>query len=638
LSKRRVYLDNLPLEEAERNYGEFLQAKGIKMRTESVPVKSAVGRVTSKAVFARNSSPHYHAAAMDGVVVRAQDTYGASESTPVRLQLGPQALEVDTGDPVPEGFNAVIMVEQLYYPDEETIEIIQPAAPWQHVRTVGEDMVVGEMIVPARHQLNPVDIGALLAGGVLEVEVFSRVKVGILPTGTELVPPGTELKPGDIVEYNGSMLVSAARNWGAEAEVLKATIDDFAQLKQKIGKAAEYYDIVVVNAGSSAGREDFTAKIIQELGEVVVHGVAIKPGKPVILGAIGRTPVIGIPGYPVSAYFTFDLFVKPLVYMLQGLDRPAGEMLKAVTARKIVSPLGQEEFMRVKLGKIGNKLIATPISRGAGVITSLVKADGILRIHRLSEGYHAGEEVEIQLMRSLTRIENTIVITGSHDMCLDILRNQLGKRGLADLSSAHVGSMGGIKAIRRGEAHAAGIHLLDAESGQYNIPYVQRYLPEKNVVVMNLVYRQQGLIVAPGNPKNICEISDLSRPGVSYVNRQGGAGTRLLLDFYLDRLSISPDLIDGYRREEYTHLAVAVAVASGTADCGMGILAAAHAMGLDFIPVAEERYDLLIDGDYWDSPLMQSLRIIIESEEFLAEVNKLGGYSTRDTGKIIWRS
>ena len=231
--------------------------------------------------------------------------------------------------------------------------------------------------------------------------------------------------------------------------------------------------------------------------------MAIKPGKPVILGAIGQTPVIGIPGYPVSAYFTFDLFVKPLVYRLQGLDLPAEEKVTAFTARKIVSPLGQEEFMRVKLGQIGPKIIATPISRGAGMVTSLVKADGILRIPRLSEGYHPGQAVEVTLMRGAQRIGKTLVITGSHDLCLDLIRNRMESQGGAYLSSAHVGSTGGLLAIRRGEAHGAGIHLLDPLSGEYNISAIEKFLPGQQVVLMQLVYREQGLIIPPGNPKAI---------------------------------------------------------------------------------------------------------------------------------------
>jgi putative molybdopterin biosynthesis protein len=638
VAKRRVYLDNLPVEDAQTVYWEFLSKENIKGKTEEIPVPQAAGRVTAEAVYALVSSPHYHAAAMDGVAVRAKDTYGASETTPVRLKINEQAVEVDTGDPVPKGFDAVIMVEDLYYPDEDTIEIIQPVAPWQHVRTVGEDMVVGEMIVPARHRLSPVDIGALLAGGILNVKVYSRVRVAILPTGTELVSPGSDLKPGDIIEYNGSMLAAAVRSWGAEAQILGMTVDDYDLLKDKIKSAADSFDLVVVNAGSSAGREDFTSDIIRELGKVVVHGVAIKPGKPVILGAIGQTPVIGIPGYPVSAYFTLDLFVKPLVYRLGGGDLPMPAKIKALTAKKIVSPLGQEEFMRVKLGKIGGKVIATPISRGAGIVTSLVKADGILRVPRLSEGYHAGQEVEVELMRESERVERTLIITGSHDMCLDIIRNYLEKKGLAYLSSAHVGSTGGLMAIRRGEAHAAGIHLLDPETGEYNVSYINKYLPGKRVVLLNLVYRQQGLIVLKGNPKNIKGIADLSRPDLTFVNRQAGAGTRVLFDFQLQQLGIQPNDIEGYKREEFTHLGVAVAITSGTADCGMGILAAAQAMDLDFIPIAEERYDLLFDADYWDSQLVQALREVIVTKDFLKEVESLGGYSTRDTGKIIWRN
>ncbi len=647
MGKRTVYLDNLNLEEAREKFmlKVYANQESSARKSELIPVDKALGRVTAGPVYAKISSPHYHASAMDGVAVQAHDTVGARETNPIRLRLGEQAFYVDTGDPLPAGCDAVVMIENVnkYSLEQsagehhEYVEIIASVAPWQHIRPIGEDLVATEMILPGSHQLGPFDLGALLAGGIGEVAVKKLPKVGVIPTGTELVELGTKLQPGSIIEYNSRVLAGMVTQWGAEAVRYPIVIDDYDLIKNAVAKAARENDIVLINAGSSAGSEDFTAAVIAELGELICHGVAIKPGKPVILGIVAGKPIVGVPGYPVSAAITCDLFVKPVVEIFT--DRPVEPRprLQAILSRQVVSPLGQEEFVRVKCGRVGDKFVTTPIARGAGIIMSLVRADGILRIPRLSEGYSAGKAVEVELFRTPEAVAKTSVVVGSHDITLDLLANQLALDFQGwNLASAHVGSLGGLLAIRRGEAHLAGVHLLDPESGEYNVPYLTKYLNKTPVVLVNLVYRDQGLIVPKGNPLGISGLADLAGGKIRYINRQRGAGTRILLDYELGKLGIKPETITGYEREEFTHLGVAVAVAAGSADTGLGILAAAKALELDFIPVERERYDLLIPEEFWDSPYVQNLLEIRVREKFHAEFHALGGYDTKDMGKIMF--
>jgi putative molybdopterin biosynthesis protein len=641
VATRRLYLSNEPWEQALENFLTNLKQKNILApgSSEVIPVTEALGRVTAEPVFALISSPHYPAAAMDGIAVKAEKTYGASESTPVQLSLGSDALEVDTGDPIPEGFDAVIMAEDLHYLSEELIEIIQAAAPWQHVRPIGEDIVATEMILPSNHLIRPYDIGGCLAGAVTEVAVYSRPKVVLVPTGTELVEPTSKVKPGDIIEYNSKVLGALVEEWGGQPIYYPHIPDDYQALKTGLLKAAEEGDIVVVNAGSSAGREDYTPALVNELGEVYTHGLAIKPGKPALLGVINNKPVIGVPGYPVSAVIVFELLVKPLIYGKLQLMAPQRTEVEATLSRKTPSPIGMEEFVRVTLGQVGEKLMATPVSRGAGVITSLIRADGIIRIPRLAEGYGAGEKVKVELLKSLETIMRTLVAIGSHDLAIDILNDHLKRMFPGySISSANVGSLGGLMALKRGEAHLAGTHLLDENTGEYNVSYINRYLPKAEVVLVNLVYREQGFMVPKGNPKRITSIEDLTQEKVEFINRQAGSGTRVLLDYLLKKAGIDAREISGYEREEYTHLAVAAAVNSGTADVAMGVLAAAKAFDLDFIPVTHERYDLCIPKKFWESSLCDKLRAVLAAEDFRKAVESKGGYDLSDCGKVMWYS
>ena len=636
--RRQYYLSDIPLHEAVQKFQDALQQAGALTlsEAETVPLEQAHRRVTAAPVWAARSSPHYDAAAMDGVAVRAQETIGATETSPLRLKIDTQAIWVDTGDPMPPGFDAVIMVEVIHEVDDTTIEIQAPVAPYQHVRPLGEDIVATELVLPASHLLRPQDLAACAAAGLTALAVRKPPHVAVIPTGTELIPIGTEPKAGDIIEFNSLMLGAMIAEWGGKATRWQAIPDDYERLKHTILDALAASDIVVVNAGSSAGSEDYTARAIADLGQLVVHGVALRPGHPVVLGVVGSKPVLGIPGYPVSAALTCELFIKPLIEQKLGIPPQARPKMTARISRKVLSPTGEDEYLRVRLGQVGEKMVATPIQRGAGVIMSLVRADGLVTIPRFSEGLDAGQEVVVELLRSPESLAGTIVAIGSHDLTLDLLASELRRsHPNLTLASSNVGSLGGLLAVQRGEAHLAGSHLLDEATGEYNLAFIRRYVKDRATVVVNLVQRIQGFIVPPGNPKAITTLADLTRTGITFVNRQRGSGTRVLLDYLLQQQSLSPTHITGYEREEFTHLAVAAAVAGGRVDVGLGVLSAARALGMDFVPLQNEQYDLVMPREFYDSDLLQPLLALIRSAAFQQQVEALGGYDVSAMGKVI---
>ena len=634
---RRYYLQDVPLDEARARYNQALEAAGALRHagSESVLVQNALARITAAPVWARRSAPHYDSAAMDGVAVRSRDTAGATETSPLSLTLPDQARWVDTGEPIPEGFDAVIMVEVVQEVDDTTIQITAPVPPYNHVRAIGEDIVASELLLPENHMLRPADLGACAAAGVIELQVRPKPRVAIIPTGTELVDIGADPKPGDIVEFNSLVLGGMLNEWGAEPVRFSPVSDDPEKLQCAISTAVEQCDLVLVNAGSSAGAEDYTAGLVEKLGELVVHGVAIRPGHPIVLGVVEGKSVIGIPGYPVSAAISCELFVQPIIEAMLGREVIPRQTAKAVVTRRVQSPMGEDEFLRVRLGQVGDRMVATPVQRGAGVISSLVRADGLTLIPRSVEGVEAGSEVLVQLLKPIEEVRKTIVAIGSHDMVLDLIASRLSsKTGGPGLSSANVGSMGGLLAIRRGESHIAGTHLMDEETGEYNVAFIERYIPNREVALVHLAARTQGLMVKCGNPQGISSLSDLIRSDISFVNRQRGSGTRVLLDFELRKMGIDANKVRGYLREEYTHLAVAAAVSGGKADAGLGILPAAKAMGLDFMPLFSEEYDLVIPAEYFESELLGPMMDLIRTPKFQRQVEALGGYDATKMGML----
>lgn len=630
---RNLYLDNMDVDEALEL---FLDRAGQKQQNEKISVIGSLERVTAEPVFAVYSSPNFNASAMDGIAVKARDTFEASEVNPVLLTKGVHYKYVDTGDPISDPYDAVIMIEDIVEAGEGKVKIISPAFPWQHIRPIGEDIVANEMIIPSNHIIRPVDIGALLSGGITEIKVYKKPRVGIIPTGTEIVEPGEELHIGDIIESNSRIFEGLVIEYGGEPKRYAPIPDDYERLRTALKNAALENDIVVINAGSSAGSEDFTAKLVRELGELILHGIATKPGKPAILGLIEGKPVIGVPGYPVSAWVVFEIFAKALIKRWAGRPLKEEKTVEAVLSKRLVSSLKNKEYVRIKLGKVNDNLIATPLNRGAGVTMSLVRADGILEISQTSEGYEAGEKVSIKLLKDIEDIQNTIVSIGSHDLIMDIAGNMMHRRNSAyNLSSAHVGSMGGIMAIRRGEAHMAPIHLLDEKTGIYNIEYIKKYLGSMDMALIKGVKRVQGIITRKGNPKGIKSILDIAREDIQFVNRQKGAGTRILADYLLKKSEIHADKIRGYEREMTTHMAVAAAIASGTADMGIGVYSAAKAMDLDFIPIGDEDYDFAIPRAFLELDMIKLFIEVITSQEFKDYLKDMGGYGTERTGEII---
>lgn len=646
--ERNIYLHDIPLDEAWRAFTGALERVGLwePLAAEEVPVAEGLGRVTAAPIWARHSAPHYHASAMDGYAVRARDTLGATETTPVTLMEGTPdqvvrpAQPVNTGHPLPAWADAVIMIEHVQPLGEGQLAIRSAVAPWQHVRPLGEDMVATELVLPANHVLRPVDLGAAAGCGHAALSVRRRPRVAILATGSELVTPGGALEPGHVVEYNSIVLAAQVTEWGGLPERLPPVPDDPDAIRAAVDAAARTADLVLINAGSSAGSEDYTAAVVRASGDLLVHGIAVRPGHPVVMGLHGaqggrRVPVIGVPGYPVSAALTGEIFVRPLLDRWLGRPVEPSPSIEGELTRKVLSPTGDDEFMRVTVGKVGDRVLVTPLGRGAGVISSLVRADGLVRIPRFSEGHAAGERVTVQLYRSPATLDGTALIIGSHDLTLDLLAQFLAERHPGfRLVSAHVGSVGGLIALRRGHAHMAGCHLLDVESGEYNAPYVRQYVPGQSVRLVTLVERQQGLILPPGNPQGIRSLHDLVRPDLRYANRQRGAGTRLLFDHLLAQAGLTPDHISGYESEQITHLAVAAAVQSGQADAGMGVLAAASALGLDFLPLGMERYDLALPLNHAEVPAVAATLDLLQDSAFRAAVAALPGYAVARMGEV----
>jgi len=631
-----------PLQEAkELFFSRFGRDKRTDM--ETISIEDALGRIIVEPVFAKRSCPSFHSAAMDGIAVRAEETYGTTEKYPRTLKVGRDAVWINTGQPLPESFNAVIMVEKIHQLDKNHMEIRSSAYPWQHVRKVGEDIVATQLILAQNHRIRPFDVGALVGAGVFSIKVWEKPRVAIIPTGTELihyrdVEEKDTLKQNKIIEYNSLVLAGLVRDCNGIPIVYGIVPDVEENIREALKKAIESEaHVVIINAGSSAGSKDFTASIINEMGEVLVHGVGMMPGKPTILGIVKDKPVVGNPGYAVSSTLSFEQFVKPLLYRLQGQQPPKPHTVKVQPSRDIPSKLGIEEFLRVNIGKVGPKFVATPLPRAAGSITTLTRAEGIIRIPALSEGISQNEGIEAELLVEEEDLLNTVVIIGSHDINIDILADEIRWQGHnIRISSGNVGSLGGLIALKKGTCHLAGSHLLDAETGQYNISYIKRYLKGVRISLFHLVLRDQGLIVAKGNPKGIKGIEDLAGSDIVFVNRQAGSGTRVLFDYNLGQLGIEPKAIKGYDHDEFTHMAVAVDVLSGAADCGMGIFAAARALDLDFVPMVREQYDLVIPSAMVEQPNIKVVLDTIRSRHFRERVVALGGYDPSKSGEL-WR-
>ncbi len=622
---KHKYLDNMPLKEAKEKYISMLKNNGFVYQTETVPSALSYDRITAKAHYAKICSPHYNASSMDGIAVLSEDTFEASERSPVILTQDKYTV-VDTGDPVPENRDAVIMVEDVIFTEDGNAKIYSSAKPFMNVRQIGEDICMGDMLVPSFTKITPALAGALLAGGNISADVIKKPRFGIIPTGDEIVSPRENPGKGEILEFNSAIFSSMLTSFGAESIIYSIVPDKKELIREALRKAVSECDGVLILAGSSAGRDDYTKDIINELGTVLVHGIAVKPGKPAVLGAVGNVPVIGLPGYPVSAVVIMNEIVRDVLASYYNQGSVTKPTVNAKLGRRVNSSLKYEEFVRVTLGKVGETSVAVPISGGAGVITSFTKADGILRVPQNLEGIEAGKEVEIELLTDINKIENVLLVTGSHDPVIDEISDIIKRMGSGfSLTSSHVGSMGALSALKTKTAHMGAIHLLDEETGEYNESYVKKYFPSGGVKLIKGIKRVQGLMVQKGNPLGINGFQDIGKG--TYINRQGGSGTRILCEYLVKKYSLDKDSIKGYYNEEFTHTAVAAGIKNGNADMGLGIYSAAKMYDLDFIPVCDEEYDFIIAEDALENENVQLFLSIIRSEEFVERINKLGGYS-----------
>ncbi|MDR3640732.1 MAG: molybdopterin biosynthesis protein [Humidesulfovibrio sp.] len=642
MAERNIFLSTIEPAEAVRLAKAALERASL-IKPETVAAHEALGRVTSAPIFARCSSPTYHTAAMDGIAVASATTFAAHESNPLRLVKGQNYVPVNTGHPLPDGLDAVVMIEHVHTQSDTVVCIEAPAFPWQNVRRIGEDIVASELLLPQNHTLTAYDLGALLSAGIFEVSVWERVRLTFIPTGDEVLDflDRPTPAPGQIIESNSQVFRAIASSWGAAPTWTAPVPDRPEALKAAVASAlAEGAHVVVVGAGSSAGSKDFTHTVFESLGEILCHGISVMPGKPTLLGVTrglfeGRL-LVGAPGYPVSAVVCLEDVLAPIARWLTRQMPQERQRITARLARKIPSRPGLEEIVRLAVGKVGEGFVAAPLARGAGLITSLTKAQAVTRIPAQSEGLAQDARIEAELFVPLAALESVLMHIGSHDNILDLLANEfMGLGEPLSLVSSHVGSMGGLTALKHGAALFAGCHLFDPVSGDFNFPFLQRHLPGLDLTVINLAIRHQGLIVRKGNPKNIAGVADLARPDVRFINRQRGAGTRILLDHHLAQAGIAPADVQGYDRDEFTHMAVAVNVLTGAADCGLGIFAAAKAMGLDFVPLARERYDLILPTAFLADPRIKTLREIIGQEGFQERMRKLGGYDTPLTGQVM---
>lgn len=620
---RNIYIENKDPKEALSLYLENLN---IKSNAEEISLRDALNRISSEPIFSKISSPQSHLAAMDGICVNSSITNLASEINPLKLYENKDFIYVNTGNVIPDKFDSVIMIEDVLERDG-FIEIISPSKPWQHIRPIGEDIVKGEMVIPSNYKIDSFALGSLAASGNFKVKVYKNPIISILVTGSEIVSSVKSASTGTIIDSNSYMLSGLVSEFGGIPKICNPIPDIYDSIKSEIISAVNNSDIVIINAGSSAGTHDYTVHIIRELGKVFTHGVALKPGKPTILGEISGTPVIGIPGYPVSAYVSFKEFVVPVINSFLNKTTSSQNKIEGILTKKIPSSFKYRELVRVNTGIVNNEIIATPITRGAGITTSLLKADGIIEIDRSLEGLNTGDKVEISLLKPIEKIKENILSIGSHDILMDILRDYI------PITSSHVGSLGGIMALKQNQCHLAPIHLLDSKTGEYNISYVKQYFKEPMILIKG-VKRIQGFMVKKGNPKNITSIQDLASPNIKFVNRQRGAGTRILLDFLLDKNKISKDSIVGYQREMLTHMSVAAEVNSNKVDVGLGVYSAAKEMDLDFIPVGNEEYDFLIRKSSLE--FLSSFIKALKSEEFKIALEKLGGYEFTNTGELIY--
>lgn len=629
---RNIYLKTRSLEEVHELIEEEFKDFYNSVEVEEIDVRKALNRVAAEEIYSIYSSPSFHSCGMDGVMVESKKTAAAREHMPLTLTKE-DYMYCDTGDPLLKPYDAVIMIENIVE-EGDSITIQAPVHSWENVRPIGEDIIEKDLIFPQFHKFRPIDLSIMLSAGLKKVKVIKKPKLAIIPTGDEIVSGSEGLKVGEIIESNSAMFVAMAEEMGAEAEVLSIVKDDRELLKATVKEAMEKYDMVVMNAGSSAGRDDYTASIAKDLGKLLAHGISIRPGKPAVIASIGGKPFIGVPGYPVSGHIVFQEVIETILEHKMHLKKKEVTVVEGELTRPAVSSLKNTEYVRVKVGKIKDKLFFTPMDRGAGSSYSLSQSDGYLIIDKNSEGHVKGERVAVRLHDHVrpSDFDKRIVSIGSHDMVLDIINDLFAKEGSEySLLSSHVGSFSGLQALLSDNCHIAPSHLL-GKDGKYNNEAVSMLFKGEEMAMINVVGRRQGFIVEKGNPKNIKTIEDLK--DLKMVNRQRGAGTRVLFDYLLEKAGIEGKGIEGYDHEVTTHLAAALAVKNGDVDFAVGVESAAVKMDLDFIYLADEDYEFVLKRETLDQEPIKELIEMLRSDLFKKTVDALGGYNTLKSGEV----
>lgn len=605
-ARQEQFLAIVSAEEAMRRFQAALDLRPLP--AETVPLAAALGRVVAQGVAALADAPPFDRSSVDGFALRAADSAGASEAEPRRFRLNAEvlacgvapAIEVSpgtataiaTGGVVPRGADAVVMIEQTALeegPDGPVMLLSRAAAPGQCIAFAGSDIARGEALLRAGTPVTSREIGMLAAAGLAEIPVVRRPRVAVLSTGDELVPPGQPLPPGGIYDSNAAILCAAVAEHGGEAVPLGIFRDEVAVLEAAVRQALEVADLVVMSGGTSKGAGDVSHRILARLEApgVLVHGVALKPGKPLCLAAVGSKPVVILPGFPTSAVFTFQEFVVPVIRALAGLPARQESEVTASLAVRTPSELGRTEYVMVSLAEAGEGLRAFPLGKGSGSVTAFSQADGFFAIPALDQGAEAGAPVQVRLIGHARPPDLTLI--GSHCLGLDAVLEALAAQGISGRTLA-VGSLGGLAAAKRGECDLAGAHLLDPATGTYNAPFLApglRLVPGWR--------RLQGVVHRPGDPRfeGLSGPEAIRRaaadPACLLVNRNAGSGTRILLDGLLG--GVRPA---GYANQPKSHNAVAAAVAQGRADWGVAIATVAAAYGLGFLPLADEHYDFFL--------------------------------------------
>jgi len=633
-ARQEQFLEVVSADEARARFSLAIDLAPLE--PERVTLSAALGRVLARDVVAAVDAPPFDRSNVDGFALRAADTVGANDLQPKTLHLNaeviacgqPPALAVApgtataiaTGGVIPRGADAVVMIEQteLMDADPPRIELRRAAGPGQFISYAGSDIARGETLLRRAARIGSREIGMLAAGGFADVDVVRKPKIAILSTGDELAQLGAPLPPASVYDSNSAILAAAITEAGGEPVGFGAVPDDEAALEKTVRDALSACDMVVLSGGTSKGAGDLSHAIVSRLGRIVVHGVALKPGKPLCLGIVQGKPIVALPGFPTSAIFTFHGFVAPVIRARAGLPPEAAEEVSARVPVRIASELGRQEFVLVSLVRGEDGLVAFPIGKGSGAVTSFSQADGFLAIDALAPALDADTLARVTLIGSAAEAPD-LVIMGSHDVALDAVIGSVIERGYSARVLA-IGSLGGVAAASRGECDIAPVHLIDPRTGQYNV-----HLATPGLSLVPGWRRMQGILYRPGDKRFEGRSADdalaeaLADVNALMVNRNAGSGTRVLMDRMLEGKRLP-----GYANQPKSHNAVAAAIAQGRADWGLAIAPVARMYGLGFVPVAPEHYDFLVADARRERPAVRAFLAALRDEATRARIRELG--------------